>query len=29
VGPALLVFLDQSKKQDFLRHWRRETSAVK
>jgi iron(III) transport system substrate-binding protein len=29
VGPALLVFLDQSKKQDFLRHWRRETTAVK
>lgn len=29
VGPALLVFLDQSKKQDFLRHWRRETTAIK
>ena len=29
VGPALLVFLDQSKKQDFLRHWRRETAAIK
>ncbi|MEP7057643.1 MAG: extracellular solute-binding protein [Caldimonas sp.] len=29
VGPALLVFLDQSKQLDFLRHWRRETGTVR
>ena len=29
VGPALLVFLDQSKKSEFLRRWRRETGLVK
>ena len=29
VGPPLLVFLDQAKQQEFLRHWRRETGAVK
>ena len=29
VGPPLLVFLDQAKQLEFLRHWRRETGAVK
>jgi len=29
VGPPLLVFLDHSKQQEFLRRWRRETSTVK
>lgn len=29
VGPPLLVFLDQSKRADFLRRWRRETGVVK
>ncbi len=29
VGPALLVFLDQAKQQEFLRRWRRETGTVK
>ncbi len=29
VGPALLVFLDQSKQAEFLRRWRRETGVVK
>jgi len=29
VGPALLVFQDQSKQSEFLRRWRRETGAVK
>jgi len=29
VGPALLVFLDQSKKSEFLRRWRHETGLVK
>jgi iron(III) transport system substrate-binding protein len=28
-GPSLLVFLDQSKQQEFLRRWRRETGPVK
>ena len=29
VGPALLVFLDQSKQLEFLRRWRRETGVLK
>lgn len=29
VGPALLVFLDRAKRQEFLRHWRQATEAVK
>lgn len=29
VGPALLVFLDQSKQVEFLRRWRREAGVVK
>jgi iron(III) transport system substrate-binding protein len=29
VGPPLLVFLDQAKQLEFLRHWRRETGTVK
>lgn len=29
VGPALLVYLDQSKQSEFLRRWRRETAKVK
>jgi iron(III) transport system substrate-binding protein len=29
VGPALLVFLDQSKQAEFLRRWQRETSLVR
>lgn len=29
VGPPLLVFLDRAKQSEFLRRWRRDTSAVK